>query len=286
VRDIEKFTFSDGTFAAVATNHAPVITSDGGGDKAIVSMPENSTVVTTVTATDVEPGTMLAYSIIGGADAAKFHIDAATGALSFNSAPNFEAPADADGNNSYLVQVHVSDGGLSDDQAITVNVLDVNDQPAPHKTSDFDGNGRSDILWQNADGTPMMWSMDGLNATDMAVAGFNPGAAWHVIGSGDFNGDGKADILWQNADGTPAIWLMDGTSLISGSNVGFNPGPAWQIHGTGDFNGDGKADIQWQNTDGTPAVWLMDGYDVVSGANAGADPGANWHVIPQHHDLV
>ena len=49
--------------------------------------------MTTVTATDADlPAQTLTYSIVGGADAALFTIDAATGALSFIAAPDFEAP--------------------------------------------------------------------------------------------------------------------------------------------------------------------------------------------------
>ncbi|MEG1991026.1 MAG: cadherin repeat domain-containing protein, partial [Christensenella sp.] len=49
-------------------NEAPVITSNGGGDTAAVSVAENSTAVTTVTSTDVDAGATATYSIIGGAD--------------------------------------------------------------------------------------------------------------------------------------------------------------------------------------------------------------------------
>ena len=51
-------------------NEAPVITSNGGGATANVSVAENSAAVTTVVATDVD-GPSLAYSIAGGSDAAK-----------------------------------------------------------------------------------------------------------------------------------------------------------------------------------------------------------------------
>jgi hypothetical protein len=81
-----------------------------------------------VTATDPD-GTTLSFTISGGADAAKFAINASTGALSFIAAPNFEAPTDSDGNNSYLVTVRASDGSLFDDQAITVNVTNANEAP-------------------------------------------------------------------------------------------------------------------------------------------------------------
>ena len=66
--------------------------------------------MTTVTATDPDAGQTLSYSISGGADASKFTINADTGALSFITAPNFEAPTDAGGNNVYDVIVQVSDG--------------------------------------------------------------------------------------------------------------------------------------------------------------------------------
>ena len=110
-----------------ANDNAPVISSNGGGASAAVSVAENGTAVTTVTASDADAGATLSYSIVGGADAARFAINAATGALSFVSAPDFESPADAGGNNVYDVTVQVSDGSNTDTQAIAVTVTDVND---------------------------------------------------------------------------------------------------------------------------------------------------------------
>ena len=101
-------------------------------------------------------------------------------------------------------------------------------------TGDFNGDGKSDILWQGTDGTPAIWLMDGTTSVAISAAGsFNPGPSWQIKGTGDFNGDGKSDILWQSSDGTPAIWLMDGTNVLSAGAAGsFNPGPSWQIKGT------------------------------------------------------
>ena len=108
----------------------PTITSNGGGNTAAVSLAENTTAVTTVTATDPDVGQTRSYSIIGGADASKFTIGATTGALSFITAPNFEAPTDTGGNNVYDVTVQVSDGhGGIDTQAIAVTVTEANDVP-------------------------------------------------------------------------------------------------------------------------------------------------------------
>ena len=71
----------------------PVITSDGGLDTASITMGENQTAVTTVTAVDTDvPTQTLTYSISGGADAGKFSIDSATGTLSFTTEPRLRIP--------------------------------------------------------------------------------------------------------------------------------------------------------------------------------------------------
>lgn len=114
-------------------NEAPVITSNGGGAAAagVGAVNENTTaVLATNTATDVDAGSVLTWSISGGADAAKFVIDAQTGALSFNPAPNFEAHADSGANDVFDVTIRVTDaGGLFDDQTVAVTLNNV-DEPA------------------------------------------------------------------------------------------------------------------------------------------------------------
>ena len=52
-------------------NETPMITSDGGGATATINVAENTTAVTTVTATDADlPADTLTYTITGGADSA------------------------------------------------------------------------------------------------------------------------------------------------------------------------------------------------------------------------
>ncbi|HNA27689.1 MAG TPA: cadherin-like domain-containing protein, partial [Nitrospira sp.] len=131
------FTLSDGaggsigtttvTLAIAAVNDAPTILSDGGGATASINVAENVTGITVVTGADVDiPVQTLTYGISGGADQALFTIDAATGALSFLASRDFEAAADANGDNVYVVQVGVSDGqGGTVTQTIEVTVTDV-----------------------------------------------------------------------------------------------------------------------------------------------------------------
>jgi len=129
------------------TNDVPVITSNEGAATATLSVDENSTAVTTVAATDADDGATQTYSIVGGADAASFTIDATTGVLSFVSAPDREAPTDSDSDSVYDVTVRVSDGLSFDDQAIAVTVDDVNEFAV---TTPDDTNGAADAVDENA----------------------------------------------------------------------------------------------------------------------------------------
>ena len=47
--------------------------------------------------------------------------------------------------------------------------------------ADYDGDGKSDILWQHDNGTPAVWLMNGLSVAMYGPALPNPGADWHVI---------------------------------------------------------------------------------------------------------
>jgi len=129
-------------------DNTPVITSDGGGSTASVNMTENNTAVTTVKATDADAGTTLIYTIVGGVDQGLFSIDGSTGKLTFKAAPDFENPSDADGDGNYHVTVRVSDGLYHMDQALTVSVIDSDDNP-PVITSNGGGSTASVSILEN-----------------------------------------------------------------------------------------------------------------------------------------
>ena len=112
------------TETEVFENSTPVFTSEDAVDAA-----ENQTAATTVVAKDADQGDTPAYSLTGGADQALFDLGAATGTLTFKAAPDFEIPADADGKNTYIVEVTVSDGTDTAVQALTVTVTNVNEAP-------------------------------------------------------------------------------------------------------------------------------------------------------------
>ena len=138
VRASDGTLFDDQALAISVTgvnDNNPVITSNGGGATASVNVAENTTAVTTVTATDADlPAQTLSYSILNtaGTDFSKFSISS-SGVLTFNSAPDYENAQDvggADGDNAYVVDVQVADGnGGTDTQTITVNVQNVVETP-------------------------------------------------------------------------------------------------------------------------------------------------------------
>ncbi len=132
VTDAAGNSYSEAMTIAVnrVNDNTPVITSNGGGATASINVAENSTVVTTITATDADlPAQTLTYSIVGGADSSLFSISSTTGALTFITGRNFETPADAGANNVYDVIVRVDDGTNWDDQSIAVTITNVNEAP-------------------------------------------------------------------------------------------------------------------------------------------------------------
>ncbi len=112
----------DGSLApGPPTNRAPAFTNAGPAN-----FTENASgTVFTATATDPD-GDALTFSLAGGADQARFRITSA-GVLTFAEPPDFENPADANGDNAYQVQIQVSDGTTSTVLNLTVNVT--NDGP-------------------------------------------------------------------------------------------------------------------------------------------------------------
>jgi Ca2+-binding RTX toxin-like protein len=235
-------------------NEAPVITSNGGGATAAITVAENGTAVTTVTATDPDAGATRTFSITGGADAALFTINASTGVLTFVGAPNFEAPGDAGGNNVYDVVVQVSDGTLTDSQALAVTVTNVNE--APVITSN--GGGATAAISVSENGT----AVTTVTATDpdvgatrtFSIAGGADAALFTINAStgvltfvgapnfeapGDAGGNNVYDVVVQVSDGTLtdsqalAVTVTNSTTgvTVNGTSGNDNIGPGLVLAG-------------------------------------------------------
>ena len=101
---------------------APLVTTPGP-----IEALENATTITTLEATDADtPATDLIWSVAGGPDAQRLTLTA-SGALSFNTAKDFEAPDDADANGVYEVTARITDGANPVDTLLEVQLVDVDE---------------------------------------------------------------------------------------------------------------------------------------------------------------
>ena len=151
-------------------NEAPTFTS-----AAAASFAENATgTVYTAAATDPDAGATLTYSI-SGTDAALFNINATTGAVTFKSSPNYEAPADAGGNNVYDVNLTASDGTNTTTQDVAISVTNVNEAPivTSAATASFAENGTGTVYTAAATdldaGTTLTYSISGTDAAKFNI---------------------------------------------------------------------------------------------------------------------
>jgi Ca2+-binding RTX toxin-like protein len=197
-------------------NDAPVITSNGGVPLASISIQENSTTVTTMTASD-EDGTSPTYVIIGGADAALFQVDPVTGVVTFKSAPDFEVPLDSDHNNIYDVIIGASDGTAVASQELSITVTDVSETGR-----DLTGNANNNTFSPTQ--TVLAYQTTGLNDTIHALAGndtIDGGAGADIMYGGTGN-----DVYYVDTYSDDGVTINDdqvienvgeGTDLVNAS---------------------------------------------------------------------
>jgi VCBS repeat-containing protein len=181
-------------------NQAPVITSDGGGQSAFVSIQENTSLITFVTGFDREHDP-ITYSLTGD-DAALFTLNHETGQISFTSPPDFENSQALGGGNQYFFTLVASDGTSTPatEQDFLVTVEDVNEA------------GRTIIDLATLE-----------TSEGFVIQGDNIGdATGGSVGFADVNGDGFADILIgaPTGGGTGKSYVIFGKSGSFGSIVG------------------------------------------------------------------
>ena len=148
--------------------------------------------------------------------------------------------------------------------------------------NDFNGDGHSDILWRNDNGTLTNWlGQDGGNFVGNYESGvLSLPEGWTVIGTGDFNGDGRTDVLWRHENGTITDWLAQEKGVFRGNFETFNVGVGadWTFAGTGDFNGDGRADALWRKGDGSLVSWWGNQNGSFTLDNPLPSITSDWHV--------
>ncbi len=146
------------------------------------------------------------------------------------------------------------------------------------KITDFDGDGKSDVLARDSGG--VLWLYPG-NGSGGWLAARKVGAGWNAMTSiespGDFNGDGKMDVIARDANGL--LWLYPGNGSggwLAARQIGAGWNGMAAIEAPGDFNGDGKADVIARDNNGV--LWLYPG-NGSGGWLAARQIGSGWNVM-------
>ena len=141
---------------------------------------ENTTAVATITATDADGDDDFTFSLTNTTDANLFTIDPTSGALAFNSAPDFETPQDANADNTYELELSVSDGAYTTTQAISVSVTNVNDvAPSFAATTDSSSvsENTSGVVYTasatDIEGDSVSYSLAGTDSTHFTIDSSN-----------------------------------------------------------------------------------------------------------------
>ncbi|MSU21478.1 MAG: hypothetical protein EXS30_08785 [Pedosphaera sp.] len=99
--------------------------------------------------------------------------------------------------------------------------------------SDFNEDGKTDLVFQHQNGTLATWYLDGTTTSSAAL--FTPNrpsdAQWRVVSITDRNADGKPGLLFQHLrNGTLAVWFMDGPKLTEVRLINPSaPGGTWRV---------------------------------------------------------
>ncbi|HEY0661319.1 MAG TPA: FG-GAP-like repeat-containing protein [Lysobacter sp.] len=172
--------------------------------------------------------------------------------VTINGDTTVEANETFNVNVSNVVGAMVADGVgvgtiLNDDVIVEMPVAGPYD-------ADFNGDGKSDILWRNSStGVNAIWRSAN-SATQQPITAV-ANQAWKVVGIGDFNNDNVSDVLWRNSGtGVNAIWRSANSATQHPISAVANQ--AWRVVGVGDFDADGRSDVLWRNSStGANAIW-------------------------------
>ena len=153
-----------------------------------------------VTYTAIGSGADSVRWILEGADADDFADpgSGATAMISFNNSPDYEDPADADGDNIYELTLEASDGTYSVSRVLTVSVTNVDElgtltgEPSVvYAESRTDAVGTYEVT--GGDGSAIAWSLEGADAGQFTPEGMGMSIALVFSSAPDFEAPGDAD---------------------------------------------------------------------------------------------
>ena len=229
---------------------------------ATIDYAENGTGdVATFTAMDPE-GTAISWAL-SGIDAGVFDISAA-GMLTFKESPDYEMPADADTDNTYVVTIHATDVTMKTGaKAIMVMVTDVDEVPTIEgdATIDYAENGTGDVATFTAmdpEGTAISWALSGIDAGvfDISAAGmltFNESPDYEMSADADTD---NTYMVTVNADDATYDVIIMVTDVDEVPTIEGDATIDYAENGTGDV-----ATFTAMDPEGTAISWALSGID-------------------------
>ena len=109
-------------FAVIVTNETDVVPTITFPTASPVHVPSGRAVA--FNARSYDDASSRTWSITGGADAALFSVVGSTGRVSFDAAPDYADPQDADTDNDYQLTIQVVTSAGTDTQDVTVRVVE------------------------------------------------------------------------------------------------------------------------------------------------------------------
>ena len=226
-----------------------------------ISYAENGTdAVGTYTTTGPDTATWS----LDGADAEGFNISSG-GSLAFKASPDFEAPADADTNNTYMVTVKASAGGEMEMMDVTVTVTDVSElgMLGGMESISYAENGTDAVGTYTTTGPDTAtWSLDGADAEGFNISS---GGSLAFKTSPDFEAPADADtnntyMVTVKASAGGEMEMMDVTVTVTNvDELGTLSGPGSASHM--ENSTDAVATYTVSGGDGSTINWSLDGAD-------------------------
>ena len=176
--------------------------SGAAGDDSFSYAEGGTDVVETYTLTAIEDGPTVTWNV-EGADADHFMLEGTdmSRTLNFKSAPDYEMPADADGDNEYMVTVKAEAGGEMAMQAVAVMVTDVDELGM--LTADMDSpisyaeGGMDTVATYTVSGGTMAdmatWNVEGADADHFMLEGTDMSRTLNFKSAPDYEMPADAD---------------------------------------------------------------------------------------------